>query len=134
MDSIESIDNIEEVISDADFLVNFLPHTVETVSFHNIEKFNKMKPTSIFINLGRRSSIVEEDLYSCLKNKSLAGASLDVFQIEPLNQESPLYTLDNCFTSCHSADITNQVFDQMKDLLVKNIDKYVEKWDIPLSS
>ena len=60
-----------------------------------------------FINVGRGSTVNEEDLIYALKNKILAGAILDVFWKEPLNEDNPLWGLDNVYITPHIAGITN---------------------------
>jgi phosphoglycerate dehydrogenase-like enzyme len=50
-----------------------------------------MKPTAVFINIGRGESVIEDDLIIALSEKIIGGASLDVTRIEPLPKESPLW-------------------------------------------
>ena len=56
----------------------------------NAEAFSKMKPSAIFLNLGRGPIVVERDLADALENKTIAGAGLDVLTVEPMSAENPL--------------------------------------------
>jgi len=124
VDEICHIDDITNILPGADFIVNFLPNTSETINFYDYEKFKLMKSSSVFINLGRGSSVKEEDLIKCLSNKLILGASLDVFKTEPLSSDSPFYDLDNVLITCHSCDFTDEYFTQAVDVLCGNLNKY----------
>jgi phosphoglycerate dehydrogenase-like enzyme len=65
-----------------------------------------MKPNAIVINVGRGPVIDESALIRALVNKRIAGASLDVFEEEPLPHDSPLWGMENVLISPHSADHT----------------------------
>jgi len=124
VEAVIPISDFDKFTTDADFLVSFLPHTPETINFFNFEKLSRMKNTSVFINLGRGSSVVEEDLIKVLKERRIRGAVLDVTQIEPLPANSPLYELDNLFLSCHAADNTDDYFNQAVEVFEKNLEMY----------
>ncbi len=63
-----------------------------------------MKRTAYFINTSRGGVVDEKALYEALKNDIIAGAGLDVFEIEPLPKNSPLLSLDNVILTPHNAD------------------------------
>ena len=63
-----------------------------------------MKPSGIFMNIGRGPTVKEDDLVKALKEKMIAGAVLDVFTLEPLPQESELWSLPNILITPHCAD------------------------------
>ena len=66
-------------------MVAVLPGTPQTQNFLSMENcFSKMKPTSVFMNIGRGKTVNEADLVSALKNGVISGAVLDVFAVEPL--------------------------------------------------
>lgn len=58
-----------------------------------------MNKDTVFINIGRGQSVVESELAEALRSKHLSGASLDVFDVEPLNVKSELWDIDNLFIS-----------------------------------
>ena len=80
-------DQFDRVISEADFVVGILPGVPGvTNDFFNMKStFSKMKPSSVFMNIGRGTSVNEEDLIEALKSEKISGAVLDVFKAEPLS-------------------------------------------------
>lgn len=99
-----SIGEIQEFLSDLDYLVNLLPNTPSTKYFFNRERLSFMKRGAIFFNVGRGSAIREADIIWALEEGIFRKAVLDVFESEPLPKESPLWTRpDVLITPHHSA-------------------------------
>ena len=73
----------------------------QTKHLINKETIGKMKPNVVIINTGRGSLINEADLCEALAAKRIAGAGLDVQEVEPPAEDSPLYTLDNVIITPH---------------------------------
>jgi glyoxylate/hydroxypyruvate reductase A len=101
-------DGLDEFLSQTDILVGLLPLTSETRGIYDREFFGKLRRGGalgrpIFINAGRGGSQVEGDLFVALKDGTLGGASLDVFEIEPLSGDSPLWRMDNVIITPHAA-------------------------------
>ena len=104
-DKIVGMDKLPEVLPEADFFVSVLPQTEETTNLLTNETcFSKMKPSAIFMNIGRGKVVNEEHLVQALIDKRIAGAVLDVTSEEPLSQDSPLWTMPNVLIYPHSAD------------------------------
>jgi len=126
-DEIVGNDQYENAIKDADFVVGVLPKTAETLDFFNMEStFSKMKPTSVFMNIGRGPTVQEEDLIVALQDKKIGGVVLDVFKVEPLPQENPLWTMENVLITPHCAQ---QDKDFMSDCIyqfAENLTNFVE--------
>ena len=85
-----AIKDLEKAFKDNDFIVNCLPGTEQTKGLFSKKVFNKFKETAYFINIGRGTSVVEEDLIKALEKNKFAGAGLDVFEQEPLPNNSKL--------------------------------------------
>ena len=83
--------------------------------------FSKMKPGSVFMNVGRGKTVNEQDLISALKNGTIAGAVLDVFAVEPLPEDSELWTLPNVLITPHCADRDPEFMDRAMDILSTNL-------------
>lgn len=114
-DKIVDNSQIEYLLNNSDYVINILPKTKLTDDYFDDNKFKMMKKDSIFINIGRGSSVNEDDLIKHLKIKTnIKAATLDVTKIEPLPKESELWNLDNCFISNHSADKLNDNMDNEK--------------------
>ncbi len=99
---------LQDFLAATDILVGLLPLTDETRGIYNADLFAKLRRGGalgkpIFINAGRGGSQVEGDLFVALKDGTLAGASLDVFESEPLGTDSPLWRMDNVIITPHAA-------------------------------
>jgi phosphoglycerate dehydrogenase-like enzyme len=97
---------LNEMLAQIDVLVCAAPLTPETHHMISDSQFKVMKPTAIVINVGRGPVIDEAALLRALQNKQIAGASLDVFEEEPLPEDSALWNLDNVLISPHCTDRT----------------------------
>ena len=94
--------NLEEVITTADFMTIHTPLLPETRNMISLEQFKMMKPNARLANVARGGIVNEDDLYTALKEKIIAGAAFDVWCNEPLDEsESKLLELDNLVTTPH---------------------------------
>jgi phosphoglycerate dehydrogenase-like enzyme len=106
---LERIFNPKELhlmLSGIDVLVCAAPLTPDTRRLIADPEFEAMKPGALVINVGRGPVIDESALIRALVNRRIAGASLDVFEKEPLPHDSPLWGMDNVLISPHGADHT----------------------------
>jgi phosphoglycerate dehydrogenase-like enzyme len=94
---------LDRLLPQADFVILTVPHTPATEGFFNATKFEKMKRTSFFINIGRGMTTKLDDLVAALKAGKIAGAALDVFEQEPLPVEHPLWGMPNVLLTPHMA-------------------------------
>jgi phosphoglycerate dehydrogenase-like enzyme len=99
-------DELHLMLSGLDVLVCAAPLTRETHHLIGDREFEVMKPGALVINVGRGPVIDESALIRALVNRRIAGASLDVFEQEPLPRDSPLWGMENVLVSPHSADHT----------------------------
>lgn len=120
-DLIMGMDQVDEVLSRSDFVVLALPFTKDTSYFLNEERINKMKKGSHLINVGRGNTIVDENLIESLKNGHIAGAALDVFEVEPLPKDHPFWQLENVMVSPHNAYNSAKHLDRVMELFLKNV-------------
>ncbi len=115
----------DEICEQADFITVHTPLSPETKDLINAERFAKMKKNARIVNCARGGIINEADLLEALKNDQIAGAALDVFENEPLPEDSPFRQLDNIVVTPHIAASTTeaqenvaiQVAEQIVDLL-----------------
>ena len=99
------------LLEQSDFVVCTLPGTAETRHFMSSAEFAAMKSDAIFISMGRGVAVDEAALHRALTTGQIAGAALDVFEVEPLPAESPLWDCDNLLLTAHNADFTHDYFD-----------------------
>lgn len=98
---------LADVISQADFLSLHAPSTPETIGLMNQTTLRTMKKTAFLINTARGDLVIEDDLYKALAAGVIAGAALDTFAKEPL-QNSPLLELDNIIVTPHAGAATHE--------------------------
>ncbi|KQS65498.1 glyoxylate/hydroxypyruvate reductase A [Rhizobium sp. Leaf371] len=110
LNGIETYDEsgLDAFLARTDILVGLLPLTAETRGLYDATLFAKLSRKGpfgapVFINAGRGGSQVEADIIAALRSGGLHGASLDVFSTEPLEADSPLWTLPNCIVTPHAA-------------------------------
>ena len=105
-------DGLNAFLGRTDILVGLLPLTPETRGLFDSSLFAKLRQGGalgkpVFINAGRGGSQVEADLVSALETGMLGGASLDVFEQEPLSKESPFWSMDNVIVTPHAASASD---------------------------
>jgi phosphoglycerate dehydrogenase-like enzyme len=90
-------------LAEADHVVNVLPRTPATERMFDVDAFAAMKPSAFFVNIGRGATVDEPALVDALASGAIGGAALDVFDVEPLPADSPLWTMPNVLVSPHRA-------------------------------
>ena len=85
----------EELLTQSDIISVHAPLTDATLNLMDAEAFAKMKPSAIFINVGRGPIVVEEDLCRALETGEIAAAGLDVLREEPMSKDNPLQRLQD---------------------------------------
>ncbi len=93
--------SLDELLANSDYITLHCPLNEQTKHMINKETIAKMKPSAVIINTGRGPLINEADLCEALAAKRIAGAGLDVQEVEPPAEDSPLYTLDNVIITPH---------------------------------
>ena len=93
--------SLDELLENSDYITLHCPLNEQTKYMINKETIAKMKPSAVIVNTGRGPLINEADLCEALAAKRIAGAGLDVQEVEPPAEDSPLYTLDNVIITPH---------------------------------
>ena len=93
--------SLDELLENSDYITLHCPLNDQTKYMINKETIAKMKPNAVIVNTGRGPLINEADLCEALAAKRIAGAGLDVQEVEPPAEDSPLYTLDNVILTPH---------------------------------
>ena len=93
--------SLDELLENSDYITLHCPLNDQTKHMINKETIGKMKPSAVIINTGRGPLINEAELCEALAAKRIAGAGLDVQEVEPPAEDSPLYTLDNVIITPH---------------------------------
>ncbi|XP_072260633.1 glyoxylate reductase/hydroxypyruvate reductase-like [Pyxicephalus adspersus] len=111
----------EKLTEDSDFVIVSCSLIPETEGMCNKDFFQRMKKTSVFINISRGSAVNQEDLYQALVSGQIAAAGLDVTTPEPLPTTHPLLGLKNCVILPHIGSATYSTRNTMSVLAVNNL-------------
>jgi len=117
----EAVPDLDAALPRADFVTIHCPKTPETLGFFNAAKLKLMKPTAYLINTARGGIVDEKALYQALVSGRIAGAGLDVFEVEPPPVGQPLHALPNVIMAPHVAGVTVEAVNRMSEQTARNI-------------
>jgi D-3-phosphoglycerate dehydrogenase / 2-oxoglutarate reductase len=117
--------SLEEVLSQSDYVSINLPMLLETKGLLGEREFGLMKPSAFIINLARGPIWDEKALYQVLKDKKIAGAGSDVFEVEPAAKDHPLFELENFVGTPHMAAHTEEALRRMS-LVAEDVIRVLE--------
>lgn len=116
---------VRSMLKECDFIVVATPLTPDTQGMINADVLHACKPNAYLVDVSRGGVVDHEALASALKAGKLAGAALDVFPIEPLPPESPLWKLPNVLITPHISGITPFYDERAIDLFAENLRRYI---------
>jgi phosphoglycerate dehydrogenase-like enzyme len=122
---LDGVDALDSLLPHADFVILTVPHTPETEGFMHRARFQRMKRSAFFINIGRGKTTRLDDLVAALRAGEIAGAALDVFEQEPLPVDHPLWTLPDVLITPHTAGHGPYLDDRRLDVLLDNARRFV---------
>ena len=117
-------DQLLEMLPACDWVVISAAATKETEGMIGAPEFNAMKKSAHIINIARGALIQEDELIKALREGRIAGAGLDVFEKEPLEESSPFWELPNVIITPHVAGGTPYYVDRLVDIFCENIKRY----------
>ena len=126
--------SLEELLKNSDYISMHCPLTESTKHMINRETLSLMKPSAFVINTSRGALIDEAALIEALENGTIAGAGLDVQEIEPPEENSPLYTMDNVLLTPHMGWKGLETRQRLVSILADNIKKFMEETPINVVS
>ena len=120
--------SLQNLMANADIVTLHVPATKETSQMINAEMISLMKPSAILINTARGAVVDNNALAQALKNGTIAGAGIDVYETEPpLAENHPLLSAPNAVLLPHVAYATREAFDIRADIVMDNIRKWLAK-------
>lgn len=119
--------NLKPLLQRSDFVVISVPLTPETKGMFGKEELETMKRTAYLINIARGKVIKQKELIKALKEKKIAGAGLDVFEIEPLQPDSELWKMENAIITPHMAGDTIHYWERATQIFCENLKRYLEQ-------
>ncbi|MEG6584721.1 NAD(P)-dependent oxidoreductase [Dendrosporobacter sp. 1207_IL3150] len=118
--------SIEEVLKQSDFISLHCPLTADTKHIINKERLSLMKPSAYIVNTSRGALINEADLIEALRNGQIAGAGLDVQEIEPPSTDNPLFEMENVIMTPHIGWRRYESRQRLVNLMGDNINAFIE--------
>ena len=116
----------EEVMKQSDILILHCPLTDETRNMINKDNLKLMKNTALLVNVARGPVVNSQDLADALNNDEIAGACIDVFDIEPpLSLDDPLLNAKNTLVTPHVAFATKESMNIRADIVFDNLDSWL---------
>jgi phosphoglycerate dehydrogenase-like enzyme len=116
---------LPDILKDFDIVVIALPLTAKTRGLFNRDLLQSMRPGSILVNIARGKIIEESALIDALQNGPLGYAALDVFAVEPLPADSPLFELRNLFMTPHISGNFPAYTRRVNEMFLQNLECYV---------
>ncbi len=117
-------ERLPDLLAASDYVVIAAPHTPETQRLFRRPQFRQMKCSAYLINVGRGVIVDLADLTAAIRAGEIAGAGLDVFEVEPLPSDHPLWSLPNVILTPHVAGYSPQIAARHLDLLLDNIGRF----------
>lgn len=125
-DEVYTWDSKEDMLRQCDFIVLLLPETEQTRNFISEKEFKLMKNDAYLINIGRGPLVDESALIKSVTDGEIKGAALDVFNVEPLPEDSPLWDVENILITPHLSGKSVRFFGRCIDIFESNYHAYRE--------
>jgi phosphoglycerate dehydrogenase-like enzyme len=121
---VRSVDQLDELLPQADHVVNVLPLSERTRAFFNAARFARMRPSAAFYNVGRGDTVDQAALRDALVRNGLAAAWLDVTTPEPLPPDDPLWTAPRCHITPHVAGGMQEESTRLVTHFLRNFERF----------
>ncbi|GGJ24300.1 2-hydroxyacid dehydrogenase [Paenarthrobacter histidinolovorans] len=131
IDQVTNNDGLAALVADADAVVNTLPGTPYTEKLFNGDIFSAMKPGTVFVNVGRGTVVDEDALLAALDNGQVGYACLDVFAVEPLPQDSPLWNHPKVLVSPHTSALSTAENRLIAERFCDNLRIFLDGGELP---
>ena len=118
-------DQLDRLLPEADFVIATIPHTPHTEGLFDAEKFSLMKSSAYFINIGRGMTTKLDDLNHALRSGQIGGAALDVYEIEPLQADHPLWNAPNTILTPHVAAYGPHLEERRYEIVAENVRRMI---------
>lgn len=118
--------SFDTLLAESDFITVHCPLTKETTGIFNAQAFSKMKKGCFFVNTSRGAVIDEKALAEAVKNKTIAGAGIDVLSVEPMQKNCPLIAVDGITITPHVAWAPYETRKRLLGIVCDNIKCYLD--------
>ena len=120
-DDMVLLSDLDNVLAQSDVIVLTLPLTDDTRLLINADRLSAMKESAVLVNIARGAVVDANALINTLRGKKLGGAVLDVFEDEPLSDNSPLWDIENVVISPHCSFVGENNSDRLSKLIINNL-------------
>jgi phosphoglycerate dehydrogenase-like enzyme len=118
------VERLPDLLAQSDFVVIAAPHTPQTYKLFRRPQLQQMKQSAFLINIGRGAIVDLADLTAALVAREIAGAGLDVFEIEPLPAGHPLWKMENVIITPHVAGYSPRIAERHLAVLLDNLRRF----------
>jgi len=125
VDELWPADRLDDLLARSDFVVSCVPQTPATIGLIGAREIGLMKPSAYLINISRGVVVALDALVDALQAGRIAGAGLDVYEIEPLPGDHPLWRMENVILTPHVAADNPHVAQRRIDTLTANLRRYL---------
>lgn len=125
INELQSPEKLNDVLKRSDMVILTLPLNQQTRHLINAENLSLMKENSVLVNISRGGVIDEKALITTAQNGKFLGIALDVFEEEPLNENNPLWDINNVFITPHNSFVSDLIQMRLFDLIYKNLRQFV---------
>ncbi|RST77427.1 D-2-hydroxyacid dehydrogenase [Siminovitchia acidinfaciens] len=129
-DEVYTWDSKNQMLEQCDFVVLLLPETEQTRNFIGEEELKLMKNDAYLINIGRGPLVNDEALIHSVESGEIRGAALDVFDVEPLPEDSPLWDVENILITPHLSGKSVRFFERSINIFEENFKAHREGRDL----
>lgn len=116
-----------DALGELDYLVLTVPYSPETLNLVDAGFLARMKPGAFLVNLARGGIVDEQALVQALRERRIAGAGIDVFSVEPLPAESPLWELPNVILTAHQGGMADRYVGDAFPILAHNLRAFLDQ-------
>ncbi|GGB57825.1 glycerate dehydrogenase [Lentibacillus populi] len=116
----------DRLLPKTDIVVSVLPSTAETTYFYTYDHFQKLPDHAVFLNIGRGDAVKTDVVLKAIRQGEIAHAVLDVFETEPLPEDSPLWQEENITITPHISGVSPQYVTRALEIFTRNLDTYLQ--------
>ena len=129
VDEVWPTERLPELLAASNFVVIAAPHTPETYKLFRTKQFEQMRDDAYLVNIGRGAIVDLADLTDALQQRKIAGAAIDVVEVEPLPTDSALWDMPNVIITPHIAAASPHIAERHTATLLENIRRFVADED-----
>ena len=125
MEDVWGLERLDDLLRMSDWLVVTAPYTEGTKSMIDARGLALMKPTAHLMVISRGGVVDEDALFDAVRDRRIAGAGIDAFEIEPLLEDSPWWDLDNVIISPHASALTVEMWEGRREIFRENLRRFL---------